>query len=386
MDEKIKFLDLGRQPLANGFLEKETDPEFFYNLIVNFDPRSSLVSLNKFIEPGKMFNGGYHYVSSGSETMRKHFSDAAHMINKTFMPKKVLEIGSNDGVFISHFEKSIGFAVEPCDNFATITNNIGYKTWPIFWDNNATSIVTTDGLYDVIFSANCLSHISTISDTFIAIRDSLTKYGVLIMEEPSMLSVIERGSYDQIYDEHAYIFSTLSLSFILSLFGLRIFRIDNLSIHGGSLRYYIDKEHQEVEKSVADQIYLEKQAKINNIETYNKFATRIMKSKDDLRSLLIQLKDQNKKIISYGATGKSTTIFNYCGIGPEIIDFITDSTKNKQGKFSPGMHIPIKAPEHFDNTVDFAFLGAWNFKNYILEKEGNYRGKWITHVPDVHII
>ena len=202
--------------------------------------------------------------------------------------------------------------------------------------------------------------------------------------------MIERASYDQIYDEHAHIFSVIALKNILEKNNLEIFHVANLSVHGGSNRIYVKhKNNNEIFPTIDVELNLqrEKDMGLENYNTYVNFAEKVNQSKIDLIDLLKDLKDQGKKIVSYGATSKSTTVFNYCGISTDYIDYIVDTTPHKQGKLAPGTHIPVLSPEEgFDESVDVAFLGAWNFKKEILNKEADFikrGGIFVTHVPNV---
>jgi methylation protein EvaC len=214
---------------------------------------------------------------------------------------------------------------------------------------------------------------------------------MFIFEDPSLAEVINNNSYDQIYDEHPHVFSVIALDNLLRRNGLQITRVENLSVHGGSNRIHAMKIgkgiiHESVENNKA----YERILGLDKFETFKGFAQRVKQSKKDLIKLLTQCKKENKKVISYGATSKSTTIFNYCGIGPDLIEYITDTTPEKQHKLSPGVHIPIIPPEDgFDNSVDYAYLGAWNFIEEISKKEKDFvdrGGKFITHVPIVKFI
>ena len=204
--------------------------------------------------------------------------------------------------------------------------------------------------------------------------------------------MIKNNSYDQFYDEHVYVFSSLAIDKLVKKYDLRLFHVENISTHGGSNRYYICKNDAYYKKSkeLINIIKKELNYKLNKYSTFRAFSKRVKKSKNDLVNLVIKLKKNNKKIISYGATYKSTTVFNYCRLNNKFFDYVTDTTKNKQGKFTPGTHIPIVSPDvGINNSVDFAFLGAWNFKKEILKKEKNYikrGGKFITHVPKIKII
>ena len=259
---KRQFLDLGRQPIANGFLEKENIlNEYFFHLRVHFDDETCLVSLVDFVPPEKMFNDEYVYHSSLSNTMQNHFKDTATSFKEQFDPDTVLEIGSNDGVFIRHFSPDKTTAVEPCGNFAKITNDLGYHTYAEFWNTKtAKAIVEEKGKQDLIFSANCMCHIQDLDDAFTSIRNVLSDDGVFIFEDPSLLEMIKRGSYDQIYDEHAHIFSTIALNNILTKNGLEIFKIEKLAVHGGSNRIYskkIESNRWKIDNSVEDNYNIE---------------------------------------------------------------------------------------------------------------------------------
>ncbi len=246
---------------------------------------------------------------------------------------------------------------------------------------------------DVIYSANTISHIENIVEVFKAVDYSLSDEGVFVFEDPSLYSVLKNTSYDQFYDEHAHVFSVIGLINLLNDCGLEIFNVDNLTTHGGSNRIYVKKKHNKslsIENSLDQNVEKELDYGMNHISVYEEFANRVNGSKIQLIELLNQFKNDGKKIISYGATYKSATIFNYCRIGVDLIDYIVDTTVNKQGKFSPGMHIPIISPEEgFDDSVDYAFLGAWNFAKEIIKKEQLYvdrGGKFITHVPSVRLV
>jgi len=348
-----------------------------------------------FVEKDKMFNEDYVYVSSMSKTMPKHFKSLSNLIKKQFSPKKVLEIGSNDGIFIKNFPPPQTYAVEPCSNFAKLTNDLGYKTRDAFWNHETSkSIIEEDGKMDLVFSANCICHIPDLEETFSAIYDVLNEKGIFIFEDPSLDNMIKKNSYDQIYDEHAHIFSIIALSNVLKKSNLEIFHVEKIAVHGGSNRVFVKKKNNQdipINNSVNEQIQEEKKIGLNNFKTYEQFALRVEKSKKDLYNLLNELKKDNKKIIGYGATSKSTIVYNYCNIDSSLLDYVTDTTPHKQNKLTPGTHIPVVKPvdSGIDNFIDFAFLGAWNFKEEILKKEKKFLergGKFITHVPEVMIL
>ena len=394
---KKKFLDLGTHPLANSFLSKKEikhpKREYFYKLSVGFDTKSYLVSLMRIVNPKKQYTDKYAHRASQSMTMKHSFKNIANILKKRFKPQISLEIGSNDGVFIQNFKKKKIIAVEPCANLARITKKRGFKTYAKFWTKMlAKRISKFCKKVDLIFSANTISHIPDYKETFDAIDILLSNNGVLVVEDPYVGSVLKLNSYDQFYDEHVYVFSLMAISNIIKSSNLRIFDVEEINTHCGSMRYYICKEQGRFKPTKRFKILYKKEIKygINKFSTYNKFSKKVKKSKKDLVNLLKNLKKKNKKIISYGATYKSTTIFNYCNIGKNFLDYVIDTTPNKQSKFTPGKHVPIISPEKgFNITVDYAFLGAWNFKKEIMSKEKNFikrGGKFITHVPKARII
>jgi len=359
---------------------------------VSFDTNNFLVSITNPVNPKIQYTDKYAHRASESMTMRDAFKKIANKLEKKFKPKIVMEIGSNDGVFIRNFDKKKVIAVEPCKNLANITKK-NFKTYPEFWTKKlANKIFKVSKKADIIFSANTISHIPNLKESFDAINFSLSKNGVLVIEDPSLCSVIQNNSYDQFYDEHVYVFSALAISNVIKLSGLRLFDAEKMSTHGGSMRYFICKSDSKYKNSKKlDTIFKqEKKIGLNKFVTFKKFSKRVEKSKKDLVELLKELKLKNKKIISYGATYKSTTVFNYCKIKNQYLDYVTDTTLNKQGKFTPGQHLPIISPEKgMNQTVDYAFLGAWNFRKEIINKEKNFikrGGKFITHVPFIKVL
>ena len=392
---KKEFLDLGKQPIANNFLSlDELEDEFFFDLKVVFDEDTTLVSLKDFVKPELMFNDEYKYNTSLSVPMVTHFKETANLLKSEFNPTKVLEIGSNDGSFISNFDSNNSVCVEPCENFSQKTSYMGYHSYTSFWNKKLSEeIKTTHGEMDLIYAANCICHIQDLDDCFSSVKNLLSEKGIFVFEDPSLLRMLERGSYDQIYDEHAHIFSVTALDKILRKNSLILFRVDNLSVHGGSNRIYV--RHSSIptdllpDEGVRDNLQQEKEFGIDKFQTYKIFAERVEKSKEDLCKLLLNLKESDKKVLSIGATSKSTTVFNYCGINSDLIECITDTTPDKQGLLAPGSQISVVDRKSVNlNDYDYAFLGAWNFKEVIADKEREFvenGGKFITHVPEVMV-
>ena len=388
------FLNLGTQPLANNYLRKFNKKQDKYNLRLFFDDKTKLVSISKRIPSKKMFNNEYPYKSSISKTMRISFSKLSNKIKKEFNPKLFLEIGSNDGAMLKNFKKNKVIGVEPCLNLAKLTKKAGFKTYNEYWDFKlAKKLKKKFDTFDLIYSANTLTHISNLSDVFKSINFLLAPKGVLIIEDPSLLECIKKISYDQFYNEHIYVFSALSLKNLIDKFGLEIFAVENLVTHGGSLRYYIKYKMNKdikIKKNVHYQINREIKFGLKKFNTYKKFGNLVKKSKMNLINLFKSIKNNNKKIIGYGATAKASTILNYCNIDNKTIDYFVDTTPDKQNKFMPGKNIKILSyQKKLIRNTDYIFLGAWNFKDEIFKKEKKFiqkGGKFITHIPTPRII
>ena len=379
---KIPFLELGRQPLANGFLTEEGfDDEFFFDLGVTFDTETSLVSLRDFVAPERMFNEEYAYSSSCSNTMQEHFKQMAQRVHT----RKVLEIGSNDGVFIKHLDPSKTVAVEPCSNFAELTRQQGYTTYDQFWTLDlAQKIRLKHGTFNFVYAANCMCHIQDIQTAFRAIMEVLDDNGTFVFEDPYLLNVIKNDAYDQFYDEHAHVFSIIALDNLLQSAGLYINDVDIIPTHGGSIRIWANK-YERPKQTIDHYRDIEYGYQLDKLKTYTMFASRVITGRHKLTEYINMMKDEGVDVIGYGATSKSTVVYNYCNLGPDSINYITDTTPAKQGKFSPGTHIPIISPPD-KIEASCAFLGAWNYKDEILAKEKDREFYFLTHIPKVMIL
>ena len=395
MNKKVNFLDLGLQPLANNYLKKNqlNKKEKKYRLKIGLDLKTKLVSINKPIASEIMFNSNYPYRSSMSKTMIKSFKDLSKLIKKKYKPKKILEIGSNDGSFIKNFSKKNTIGVEPCSNVEKITKNKGFNTYAKYWNTStAKKILGKNGKVDLIYSANTISHIENLDEVFKSINIILNKNGIIIIEDPSLLECLKKNTYEQFYNEHIYVFSLIGIESILKRYDLEIFNVQNLKIHGGSNRYFIKRKINKIPINSSVKINRKKEINygIKNISTYFKFAKRVKSSKKKLRKIFLKLRYKKKDIIGYGVTAKSTTILNYCDIGKKFISYFVDTTKDKQNKFTPGMKIPIyRYPGFIKKNIDYIFLGAWNFKEEIFKKEKKFiknGGKFIIHTPIPKII
>jgi methylation protein EvaC len=245
----------------------------------------------------------------------------------------------------------------------------------------------------MVYSANTITHISNLKNVFEAIKKLLNPNGVIIIEDPSLLELIKYNSYDQFYNEHIYIFSLLSLNKFLDSIDLCIFDIENIKTHGGSLRYFVKikkNANYKRTKNFFKQLKDEKKFGLNKLSTYLKFSNRVLKSKKKLISILQRINGKGEKVIGYGATAKSVTVLNFCNINSSLIQFFVDTTPAKKFKYIPGTDIFIKPySKKLIKNVNYIFLGAWNFKREIFNKEKDFvkkKGKFITHIPFPRIL
>ena len=384
------FMTFGKMPIANGFLTKENfDSEFFFNLDVGFSEKISLFQLNDHPTPEQMFNKNYPFYTGSSQFMKSHFASYADSVKKYLKTdSKLIEIGSNDGTFLKNFINSninsIGF--EPSENTALEAKKKGVKTINSFFSQkNIFELKDFLDNTDLICGANVICHIPDLTDTIKAVDELLSKKGVFIFEEPYLGSMFKKTSYDQIYDEHIFIFSATSIQKIFNIFDFELIDLIPQITHGGSMRYVLARKKQRDVNSIVKKILDdEKKMNLDNLQSCINFKKNCEISKNNLKEKIKYLKFKGKKICGYAATSKSTTVLNYCKIGAESIEFICDTTKEKIGKYSPGMHIPIVSMDHFyKKKPDVAFLFAWNHKEEIFNKEKNFtknKGEWISHV------
>lgn len=393
------FTDFGRQPLGNGFLSAaDFDAEYFYPMVAGFSPDSLMYQLVEQPEPEKMFHEEYAFFSSTSRFMATHFAKfAEQVIQSEYLSEVdpfVVELGCNDGIMLQNFVRAgiRQLGIEPSRNVAQVANTKGVRTLSEFFSPAvADRVVQSDGQADAFLAANVMCHIPDMNGVVQGIRALLKPTGVVMFEDPYLGDIIEKTSYDQIYDEHVFLFSAHSIQHLFQLAGMELIDLQPQNTHGGSMRYILGHAGAyPISDSVRRILEKERDLGLHKAEIFDGFNQNVAKSKADLVKLLTDLKSSGKSIAGYAATSKSTTIFNYCDIGPELIDYIADSTPLKHGKFSPGVHIPIKPSETFrTNPPDYAFLLAWNHAEEIMENEKAFAeggGKWITHVPHVHVI
>ncbi len=393
------FVDFGKMPIANGFLmQNQIKDEYFFSLKVAFCENCKMVQLTEQPDREKMFHENYAFFSSTSEYMKLHFRDFANSVTQLQSLTKdsfVVEIGCNDGIMIQNFKnQDIGhLGVEPSKNVAAVAKEKGVNVVSEFFDVAlAKKIISEYKKADAILSANVMCHIPYMHSVFEGIKELLKEDGLFIFEDPYLGDIVEKNSFDQIYDEHVFYFSALSVSKLAQMHNLELVDTIKQSTHGGSMRYVIaHKGAKEISQNVKNTIENEIAIGLDNEKTFVNFANNVANIKTDLHAILTDLKAKNKKVVAYGATSKSTTVANYCKISSDLVDFVSDTTPIKQNKLTPGMHIPVLAHEEFRKaSPDFVLLFAWNHAKEIMSKEFEFMqsigAKWIVYVPKVEIL
>ena len=384
------FMSFGKMPIANGFIKKkDLKNEYFYNLETCFCNNCKVFQIKKQPDPKKMFHENYPFFSSLSKGMLKHFKSLSSEIKKKFIKKNslVIELGCNDGIFLKNFKNHNHLGIEPSKNVAKEASKNGINVITKFFSYNLSKeILNSYGNADLIYSANVMCHLPNINDVGKGISNLLNDRGLLIFEDPYIGDVIEKTSFDQIYDEHVFLFSAHSVKNIFSKFNLNLFKVEHLETHGGSMRYYLRKEKKKKNYiNIQNFLNYEKKKKLHLKNTYIQFKKNCEKFKKDFKNFLQSNKNKKINTIGYGATSKSTTILNYCNVGSNLISEIFDITKLKQNKISPGTHIPINEFNYKNNKQkDYYILFAWNHKKEIQSKESKnkkFQGKWYIPFP-----
>jgi len=387
-------MSYGRMPIANGFLTPEAfKDEYFFELKPAFCERCFSFQIEEQPDPKMMFHDHYAFFSRTSAFMQQHFKAYAGWVYDNHLSGDdlfVVEIGSNDGIMLENFAnrgvRHLG--VEPSSNVAEEARKHGVETIVRFFGADAAKdIVDEYGHADALLAANVMCHIPDLNGIAKGADILLKKDGVLIFEDPYLGAMIEKVSYDQIYDEHVFIFSALSVANIFAPHGFELIDLLPQETHGGSMRYVLARKGERAISAMVSEIVASEKAQgLHLPETYEQFRRDCEASKERLLRLLNAEKEAGRRVVGYGATSKSTTILNYCGIGSNLIEFISDTTPIKQGKLTPGMHIPVKSYEVFKGDYpDTALLLAWNHMKEIMAKEEDFSsqgGKWISPIPE----
>ncbi len=392
------FVSFGKMPIANGFLmPAQFAGEYFFELKAGFCSKCGMVQLTEQPRPEQMFNENYAFFSGTSARMAAHFKEFAGHVKADYLSSAdpfVVEIGSNDGILLKNFAATgiRHLGVEPSANVAKVATDKGVRTICKFFDEKvARQIVDENGHADAFLAANVMCHVPSFHEVLAGIKLLLKPKGVAMFEDPYLGDVIEKTSYDQIYDEHVFLFSVSSIVHAFLRHDMEVVDIEPQDTHGGSMRYVIAHQGAHpVSPKVATQLGKEKEMGLHQPRVYEKFQKNCERSRDELARILRALKRDDKRVVGYAATSKSTTVINYCGITPDLIEFICDTTPIKQGKFSPGMHIPVRPYEEFKkNYPPCALLFAWNHSEEIMAKEQKFReagGQWLVYVPKVQVL
>lgn len=393
-----EFFDFGRQPVSDAFRDPtDSSAEFYYDLAVGACGGCAMVQQSYEVPRARMFHAEYPYRSSGSAFMRKHFEAFAHHLLDTELAVPdpfVVEIGSNDGVML----RTIAHAgvrhlgVEPSGGAADAARAHGVRVLTEFFqEDSAGRVRTEDGPADVIFSANTVSHIARLDSIFRGVDALLAPDGVFVVEDRYLGDIVDSTAFDQIYDEHFYLFSVESVRNVSRRFGFDLVDITRLPVHGGTIRFTIARAGARPVAPAVDELLAGERARgLAEHRTLDRFAVGTRQARTELVDLLRRLRDQGRTVVGYGATAKSATVTNYCGIGPDLVPYICDSTPAKHGKLAPGSGIPVRPSDAFaDPYPDYALLFAWNHAEEIMAKEHRFAaagGRWIRYVPRVHIV
>ena len=386
------FLDLGMQPLANAFLAgpEEFAGEATYPLVVYFCEDCSLVQLLDVIDPEELFRD-YVYVTGTSDTIARHNVTYARTVVDLLElgPRDlVVEAASNDGSLLRQFQAlGVGvLGVEPAANLADLARQRGIPTETRFFSSDtARGLRQTHGKAKAVIANNVLAHVDDTIDFLSGARDLLDTGGMVVFEVPYLVELLDRLEYDTIYHEHLCYFSVIALERLCESAGLGIARIDRVPIHGGSLRVYAAAQSGHCAEA-GRMVEAERAAGLNSLECYLKFAAEVQRNREMLRQMLCRLRSEGRSLAAYGAPAKGNTLLNYCGIDSSLLPFTVDKNERKVGRFTPGMHIPVRPVTAILEEQPYAVLVlAWNFAGEIMSQQDAYRarnGRFIIPVPE----
>lgn len=388
------IIPLGDMPLANGLIDSQTEQESLYNLEVLLCANCGLAQLKDTLPPDALFSD-YVYFSSNSDTMLHSASQLVEQIIPTLNDDAfIIEIASNDGYLLKNYIKRNVpvLGIDPAQNIASHAAHDGIPTLCDFFSEKLASQLIRDGIKaDVIHANNVMAHVPNINDFIRGLKILLKPSGYCVIEVPYFLDLVENLEFDTIYHEHVFYFSVKPLRKAFLSHGLEIFDIERLSIHGGSLRLFVGHCGQKAVQSAVNNFVLnEEKSDLYSLSKYADFMNDIYTLKVELVSLLHQFKKSGSKLAAYGASAKGTTLLNFFKIDKELIDFVVDRSVVKQGKYTPGTRLPIKATDTLlTEKVNYALLLTWNFLEEILNQQTSYtstHGKFIVPFPEVKIV
>lgn len=392
------MLDLGIQTLANNLLRPQDlsadEPKFPLRLGIC---RSCwLLQILALVPPVQLFSE-YLYFSSFSDLMLRHSKQAVERYIREFglnQKSLVIEVASNDGYLLQNFQHADVpcLGIEPAQNIARVALEKGIETLVEFFGEKLGRQLAREGRRaDLILGNNVFAHAPDPNDFVAGLREALKPEGRIILEFPYAADFIEKGEFDTIYHEHVFYFSLTALQPLFERHGLRIYHVERIPIHGGSLRLFAGiRGTHPVQESVRNLIAEEERKGLRTLAYYESFAERVQQLKRSLTELLADLRRRGKTIAAYGASAKGSTLLNFFGLGKETLDFVADRSTYKQGRLTPGTHLPIVAPERLlEARPDYTLLLTWNFADEILEQQKAYRaqgGKFIIPIPKVVVV
>jgi 2-polyprenyl-3-methyl-5-hydroxy-6-metoxy-1,4-benzoquinol methylase len=394
------FCDLGMTPLSNSYLPKDQleKGEIFYPLHAYVCSKCFLVQVKEYELPQNIFND-YAYFSSFSDSWLKHCKSYVEQIIdrlKLDASKQVIEIASNDGYLLQYFkERDIPvIGIEPAANVAKAAVAKSIPTLVEFFGSRiAEELKEKNVQADLLIGNNVLAHVPDLNDFVQGLKILLKPHGVITMEFPHLLRLVERNQFDTIYHEHFSYFSLLVVDQIFHAQGLKIFDVEELKTHGGSLRIYaghIEDKEKTISEKVVSIKEQERQLQFDDLRGYKQFSIGVQQLKSDLLSFFLDCKKRGKKIVGYGAPAKGNTLLNFCGIRSEFLDYTVDRSPHKQGRFLPGTHIPIYPVEMISQRKpDYLFILPWNLKEEIIQQMACIRewgGKFVVPIPQLEIL
>ncbi len=397
---KHTFVDLGMSPLSNSYIREEqlNQMEPFYPLHAWVCSSCFLVQLEEYERPERIF-ADYSYFSSFSESWLRHASEFSAQAVERFQLKGerlVIELASNDGYLLQYFvARGIPvLGIEPAENVARVAEKKGIPTLMKFFGTRTAGELAASGQRaDLLIANNVLAHVPDLNDFVAGMSLILKPGGTISVEFPHLLKLIEHHQYDTIYHEHFSYFSFCTVESIFHAHELKVFDVEEIPTHGGSLRLYACHaagDPRPVYPGVAQLRERELAAGIRNLDTYSNFAETVRETKRALLEFLIGVKRKGKSIVGYGAPAKGNTLLNYCGIGRDFLDSTADISPHKQGHFLPGTHIPVFHPEIIRQTrPDYVLILPWNLRDEIVEQLADIRrwaGRFVIPIPKVEVI
>jgi SAM-dependent methyltransferase len=396
-----EFINLGNAPASNSFLTEGqlNEPEVFYPLRVFVCEKCFLVQVDEYKSSVSIFDNGYVYFSSYSSSWLAHARNYVVMMEERFSLNtlsKVVEIASNDGYLLQYFvEKNIPvLGIEPTSNTAAVARRKGVETLTEFFGSELARKLAGQGIKaDLLLGNNVLAHVPDIVDFVAGMKILLKPGGVITMEFPHLLQLIENSQFDTIYHEHFSYLSFYSVQKIFLAQGLELFDVEEIPTHGGSLRIYA-KQKENKELPVTERVHqlLQKEIRqgITHIEYYQDFHAKAFAIKLNLISFLIEAKKEGKKVAAYGAAAKGNTLLNFCGIKNDLIEFVADANPNKQGKFLPASHIPVRNEEYLKLAKpDYIIIFPWNIQNEVMEQlkyVKAWKGQFVIPIPELKFL